>query len=43
VSRVVVAVAALLCGFVLVACNTVAGVGKDIQRAGESIQGAARR
>ena len=27
----------------LSACNTIAGAGKDIERAGETIQGAAKR
>jgi len=42
-NRVLIVVGTVLCGLVLAACNTVAGMGKDIQRAGESIQGAARR
>jgi predicted small secreted protein len=42
-NRALIVLAVVLCGFVLSACNTVAGMGKDIQRAGESIQGAARR
>lgn len=43
-SRILIAVAAvLLYGVALVGCNTVAGMGKDIQRAGETIQGAAKR
>ncbi|HRO58511.1 MAG TPA: entericidin A/B family lipoprotein [Burkholderiaceae bacterium] len=30
-------------GASLGACNTIAGAGKDIERAGETIQGAAKR
>ncbi|PWF25538.1 entericidin A/B family lipoprotein [Corticimicrobacter populi] len=34
----------LLCATVLAAgCNTVSGVGKDIERGGEAIQGAAEK
>lgn len=33
----------LAASFVLAGCNTVAGAGKDIQRAGESIEGAAEK
>jgi len=29
------------CAFALSACNTVEGVGKDVKRAGEKIEGAA--
>ena len=29
--------------FVLAACNTVEGMGKDIQKAGETIEGAAKK
>ncbi len=32
-----------LVGLALAGCNTVAGAGKDLQRAGETIQGAAKR
>ena len=32
-----------LTGVSLSGCNTIAGAGKDIQRAGETIQGAAKR
>ena len=34
--------AALAASFVLTACNTVQGAGKDIERGGEKIQGEAR-
>ena len=30
-------------GVSLAACNTIAGAGKDIERAGEKIQGAAKK
>jgi len=30
-------------GFLLSACNTVKGVGQDIQKAGEKIEGAAKK
>ncbi len=33
----------MLFGSALSACNTVQGVGRDIERAGESIQGAAKK
>jgi len=32
----------LLCSLMLSACNTVEGAGKDVQRAGEKVQGAAQ-
>ena len=35
------AVIALMCIGFLAACNTIAGAGKDIKRAGEKIEGAA--
>jgi predicted small secreted protein len=35
-----IAVASL---FVLAGCNTMAGVGKDIEKAGEAISGAAKK
>ena len=28
----------LICAFVLAVCNTVKGVGKDVEKAGEAIQ-----
>lgn len=31
-------VAIILCGFVLAGCNTVRGMGQDIEKAGEAIQ-----
>jgi len=34
--------AALVAGFVSMACNTVQGVGKDIERGGEAIQRAVK-
>ena len=36
------ALLALACAAVLTACNTVKGVGKDVQKAGEAIEGAAK-
>jgi predicted small secreted protein len=30
----------IIASFVLTGCNTVAGVGKDIQKAGQAVQGA---
>ncbi len=41
--KIVLILAATLVGVSLSACNTIAGAGKDIERAGESIQGAARK
>ncbi|MFA5591674.1 MAG: entericidin A/B family lipoprotein [Lysobacteraceae bacterium] len=41
--RLVVAMLAVCAGITLSACNTVAGAGKDIEKAGESIQGAAKK
>lgn len=32
----------LVCAVVLAACNTVEGVGKDVKKVGEAIEGAAR-
>jgi entericidin B len=37
-----IAVTALLASFVLAGCNTVAGLGKDIERGGEKTQDTAR-
>jgi len=41
--RALIAACLALYGVVLAGCNTVAGMGKDIQRAGETIQGAAKK
>ena len=41
--KLVLVVLAAFVGVSLTACNTVAGAGKDIERAGESIQGAAKK
>ena len=41
--KIVLILAATLVGASLSACNTIAGAGKDIERAGESIQGAAKK
>jgi predicted small secreted protein len=38
-----VAAAVLLLGAMLAGCNTIAGMGKDMERAGESVQNAARK
>ena len=34
--------AALACMIVLAGCNTMKGIGKDVQKAGEAIEGAAK-
>lgn len=34
--------AALACMVVLVGCNTIKGIGKDVQKAGEAIEGAGK-
>ncbi|HTL13938.1 MAG TPA: entericidin A/B family lipoprotein [Thermomonas sp.] len=36
------ALVALACMTLLTACNTVRGVGKDVQKAGEAIEGAVK-
>ncbi|MCC7059457.1 MAG: entericidin A/B family lipoprotein [Burkholderiaceae bacterium] len=41
--RLVSGLVAIVFGISLVACNTVAGAGKDIEKAGEKIQGAAKK
>ena len=41
--RALITACLVLYGVVLAGCNTMAGVGKDIQRAGETIQGAAKK
>jgi predicted small secreted protein len=41
--KLVMAMLAAFIGVSLSACNTVAGAGKDIERAGETIQGAAKK
>jgi predicted small secreted protein len=33
----------LFVGMILSGCNTVAGVGKDVERAGEAVQDAAKK
>ena len=35
--------ACLVCAVLLAGCNTMAGIGKDIERAGETLQGAAKK
>ena len=37
------AIAAVVIGVALCACNTVKGVGQDIQKAGSAIEGAAKK
>jgi predicted small secreted protein len=41
--KIVLFLAAAAVGVSLSACNTIAGAGKDIERAGETIQGAAKK
>ena len=41
--KLVAIVLAALLGVSLSACNTVAGMGKDIEKAGETISGAAKK
>ncbi len=42
-NRLSLVLAAVMAFLSLSACNTVQGVGRDIEKAGESIQGAAKR
>ncbi|MES2716356.1 MAG: entericidin A/B family lipoprotein [Pseudomonadota bacterium] len=42
-TRVILAFAAIALSLGLSACNTVKGVGQDIQKAGETIEGAAKK
>lgn len=37
-----VALLAILASLSLTACNTIAGIGKDVERGGEKVQNAAR-
>ena len=41
-ARILLAVVAAFVGILLAGCNTIEGVGKDLKRAGEKVQGAAR-
>ncbi|RPH66087.1 MAG: entericidin A/B family lipoprotein [Burkholderiales bacterium] len=41
--RILIALLAGAFGLSLAACNTMAGAGKDIEKAGETIQGAAKK
>jgi predicted small secreted protein len=41
--KLTTAVMALLLGATLAGCNTIAGFGKDMERAGEKVQGAAKK
>jgi predicted small secreted protein len=43
IKRITTAMLALVVGTTLAGCNTMAGMGKDIERAGEKIQGAAKK
>jgi predicted small secreted protein len=36
-------IASLLCAVGLSACNTFEGIGKDVQKAGETLEGAAKK
>ncbi len=36
-------IAAIAAAWLLAACNTIEGVGKDIQKAGETLEGAAKK
>jgi predicted small secreted protein len=40
--RKLIAAAAMLAAFALAGCNTVQGMGKDIEKAGEAIQKSAK-
>ena len=42
-NRLILVFAAIALGLGLSACNTVKGVGQDIQKAGEKIEGAAKK
>ena len=42
-NRLILALAAVALSLGLSACNTVKGMGQDIQKAGEKIEGAARK
>jgi predicted small secreted protein len=42
-TRLITAVAAITLVLGLAACNTIKGVGQDIQKAGEKIEGAAKK
>jgi predicted small secreted protein len=41
--RNIIGIACVAVTFMLAACNTMEGVGKDIERGGEKIQGAAEK
>jgi len=43
IRKLVYGLTALALGATLAACNTMAGVGKDVEKAGEAIQGAAKK
>ena len=42
-SRILLAILAAVVGFAFAGCNTMEGVGKDLKRAGEKVQDAARK
>ncbi|WP_344762670.1 entericidin A/B family lipoprotein [Actimicrobium antarcticum] len=37
-----VALLLVIAGFLLTGCNTINGIGKDVERVGEKVQGASR-
>jgi entericidin B len=41
--KLMIVLGALMLGVSLTACNTIEGIGKDMERAGEKVQGAARK
>ena len=41
--KIILVVLGAFLGISLTACNTIAGAGRDIERAGEAIQGAAKK
>ena len=43
IRKLVYGLTAFVLGATLVACNTMSGVGKDVEKAGEAIQGAAKK
>ena len=42
-ARITIALAALACALALAACNTGEGIGKDLEKAGEAVQGASKK
>ena len=41
--KVLVSLVTVLFGFTLAGCNTMAGIDKDVERAGEAVQSAAKK